>query len=151
MNGILIALSIVAALGSMSPLVPPAPDPAAEIIALERQALDGLKQGNLDPCLGLLDADVSFYHVMTEQRLDGAPAVKALLEPYRGRAIYDTYEMLQPRVQAAGDTAVLTYILVQHNGQTAVRYNGTQVYQRKAGGWKIIHTHWSQTAPNAVR
>jgi hypothetical protein len=121
-----------------------AADPTAEILALERKALDGLQTGNLDPYLALLDPDISYYHVMTPERVDGVAAVKALIEPYRGRSLYDRYEMLQPRVQVAGDTAVLTYTLVQYLNGAATRYHGTQVYQRKAAGWKVVHTHWSQ-------
>jgi ketosteroid isomerase-like protein len=144
MKTLVLALSLASALG-----LPPTParqaaDPTAQILALERNALDALQTGNIEPYLAILDADISYYHVMTAERLDGVAAVKALVEPYRGRGLFDRYEMLQPRVQVSGDTAVLTYTLVQYLGSAATRYHGTQVYQRKATGWKIVHAHWSQ-------
>jgi ketosteroid isomerase-like protein len=142
----ILALSIVTALAGAPTPARVAADPAPEIIALERKALDGLAQGNPDTLLALSDADISYFHVMTGQRLDGASAVKSLVEPYRGRALFESYEMIRPRVQVAGDVAVLTYILLQRGGGTVAQWNGTQVYQRKAEGWRIVHTHWSQTA-----
>lgn len=121
-------------------------DTAAEIIALERKALDGWAQGNPDPLLAACDPDVTYFHVMTTRRLDGLAALKGLVEPFRGRSLYESYEMFEPKVQAAGDLAVLSYILLQRNGSATARWNGTQVYQKKAGQWRVIHTHWSQTS-----
>jgi len=94
------------------------------------------------------DTEITYFHVMSEKRLDGFAAVKALVDPYRGRPLYDGYDMLEPKVQVAGEVAVLTYILVQRRGLVTNRWNSTQVYQRKAGGWRLIHSHWSQNAPN---
>jgi ketosteroid isomerase-like protein len=120
---------------------------AREIIALERTALDGWQKGNPDPLLAISDPDITYFHVMTGQRLDGLPAVKALFDGYRGRPLFDSYEMAGPKVQSSGDTAVLTYTLVRHIGTMTTRWNATQVYQRKKEGWRIVHSHWSETKP----
>ncbi len=119
---------------------------AREILALERQALDGWQAGNPDPCLALMDPEITYFHVVTGQRLDGLPAVKALFEGYRGKSLFDSYEMAGPKVQGDGDTVVLTYILVRHVGAETTRWNSTQVYQRKKDGWRVVHSHWSVTA-----
>ena len=116
-----------------------------EILALERKALDGWQTGNPDPLLAISDPDITSFHVMTGKRLDGLPAVKELFERYRGTPLFDAYEMADPKIQAAGDIAVLTYILVQHMGAATSRWNATQVYQRKKDGWRVIHSHWSAT------
>ena len=120
---------------------------AREILALERTALDGWQVGNPDPLLEISDPGLTYFHATTGKRLDGLPAVKALFEGYRGRPLFDTYEMAEPKVQSSGDTAVLTYILVRHIGTMTSRWNATQVYQRKKEGWRIIHSHWSVTRP----
>ncbi len=124
-------------------------DTEREILALERQGLDGWQRGNPDPLLAILAPEITYFHVVADQRLDGLPAVKALFEGYRGRPLFDSYEMSGSKVQASGDSAVLTYILVCRNGAATTRWKGTQVYQRRTEGWRIIHTHWSaiQTAP----
>ncbi|MDR3700010.1 MAG: nuclear transport factor 2 family protein [Candidatus Sulfopaludibacter sp.] len=119
---------------------------AREILALERKALDGWQAGNPDPCLAMADPEITYFHVVTGKRLDGLPAVKALLESYRGQSLFDSYEMAGPKVQGNGDTVVLTYILVRHVGGETTRWNSTQVYQRKKEGWRVIHSHWSATA-----
>ncbi|MGB7761010.1 MAG: nuclear transport factor 2 family protein [Bryobacteraceae bacterium] len=120
---------------------------AREILALERSALDGWQVGNPGPLLAISDPEITYFHVMTDKRLDGLPAVKALFEGYRGRPLFDSYEMADPKVQAGGDSAVLTYILVRHIGTASTRWNASQVYQRKKEGWRIVHSHWSVTRP----
>ena len=118
-----------------------------EILTLERRAMDGWLKGDPEPLLALSDSEITYFHVMTEKRLDGLPAVKAIVEPFRGRVLFDSYEMLEPKVQLGGDMAVLTYVLARRNGSTTSRWNATQVYQRRPEGWRIIHTHWSMTQP----
>lgn len=119
-----------------------------EILAMERKVMDGWQTGNPDPMLAISDPEITWFHVMTEKRLDGLPALKALLESYRGMPLFDSYEMADPKVQASGDTAVLTYVLVRHVGGATSRWNATEVYQRKKDGWRIIHSHWSATRPS---
>ena len=63
--------------------------------------------------------------------------------------MFDSYEIVDPKVQASGDTAVLSYVLVQHVGPQTARWNGTQVYRRGPESWRVIHTHWSQAGPPA--
>ena len=118
---------------------------AREVLALERTTLDGWQVGNPDPLLAISDPEITYFHVMTDKRLEGLPALRALFEAYRGRPLFDSYEMAEPKVQSSGDIAVLTYILVRHVGSAASRWNATQVYQRKKEGWRIIHSHWSAT------
>jgi ketosteroid isomerase-like protein len=120
---------------------------AREVLALERKTLDGWQAGNPDPLLAISDPDITYFHVVTEKRLDGLPALKALFEGYRGKPLFDSYEMAEPKVQSSGDIAVLTYILVRHVGTATSRWNATQVYRRKKEGWRIIHSHWSATRP----
>ena len=116
-----------------------------EILALERTAMDGWQTGNPDPMLAISDPEITYFHVMTEKRLDGLAALKALVESYRGMPLFESYEMAGAKVQAAGDTAILTYILVRHVGGTTSRWNATEVYQRRKDGWRIVHSHWSAT------
>ena len=139
--------SAVAILCGMLAFAQPKPGAAKEILALERQAMDGWLKGNPDPVLAIMDPEITYFHIMTEKRIDGLPALTPLFETYRGMPLFDSYEIVDPKVQISGDTAVLTYILVRHNGAVASRWNATQVYQRKKEGWRVIHTHYSQTKP----
>ena len=125
-------------------LAPAWADPASEVLALERQSMEGWLNGDPDPMLAISDPQITYFHAVVEKRLEGLPALKELYDSYRGMPLFDSYEILNPNVQLSGDVAVLTYVLVQHNGSVASRWNGTQVYQRKKEGWRVIHTHWSE-------
>ncbi len=118
-------------------------DAEREILALERKVLDGWQKGEPDPLLATLDPEVTYFHVVTDERLEGRAAVAALVEGYRGRPLFDRYEIAAPKVRSEGNIAVFTYILVTHNGDAVRRWNGTQVYRRTAEGWRAIHIHWS--------
>jgi len=115
-----------------------------ELLSLERGVMDGWLEGNPDKLLASLDPAVTYINAATNARLEGVSAVKALCEPYRGRPLYDGYEITQPLLHLAGDAAVLTYQLTTRNGTTTSRWNATQVYKRTPGGWRVIHTHWSR-------
>src|SRR5215467_11563671 len=134
-------LSIAA--GLLLSMAAVAAEPSDTILALERQAMDGLAKGNPDPALALFDPEISWFHVMTEKRLDGLPAVKAVYESYRGRPLFESYDIVAPKTQANGDVAVLTYQLAAHNAGATTLWNATQVYQRKKEGWRVVHSHWS--------
>ena len=139
----ILAAAVAAALCAVLAAADPNETAAREVLALERTTLDGWQQGNPDPLLAISDPEITYFHVVTDKRLDGLPALKALFEPYRGKPLFDSYEMADPKVQSSGDTAVLTYTLVRHVGAATSRWNATQVYQRKKDGWRIIHSHWS--------
>ena len=123
---------------------PAAKTPDTEVLTLERQVLDGWIKGDPGPALAISDPNIGYCHVMTNGRLDGISAVKELYERYRGTSLFDSYEMENPRTQASGDLAVLSYVLVTHQGSSVKRWNATQVYEHQKQGWRIIHSHWSQ-------
>jgi ketosteroid isomerase-like protein len=151
MKQIVLICSAVEILCGMLAFAQPKPNSAAEILAMERQAMDGWLKGNPDPVLAIADAEITYFHIMTEKRIDGLPALKALFETYRGTPLFDSYEIVDPKVQVSTDTAVLTYLFVRRNSAATSRWNATQVYQRKKEGWRVIHTHYSQTRPPAAQ
>jgi hypothetical protein len=118
-------------------------EPAQELLALERQAMDGWLKGNPDPQLAVSDPQITYIHEIVGKRIEGLQALTELYARYRGTPLFDSYEILYPRVQVAGEAAVLTYQLAQHRGSTTNYWNATQVYSRKKEGWRLIHSHWS--------
>jgi hypothetical protein len=116
---------------------------ARKFLALERQAMDGWLKGDPNPQLAISDPQITYIHDVVGKRLEGLSALKGLYAQYRGVPLFDSYELLSPKVQATGDVAVVTYQLARHNGSATTYWNATQIYRKNPEGWRIIHTHWS--------
>jgi hypothetical protein len=140
---ITIGLSLLAALFCGTLSAAGTDDVAAEIVAIERKVMDGFQKGDTGPFLAAADPEITYIHTALNTRITGLAAVKTLVEGYRGQPLFDSYEMAEPRVQTAGDAAVLSYVLVRHLGSSVTRWNGTVVYRRGKEGWRVIHSHWS--------
>jgi Domain of unknown function (DUF4440) len=118
-----------------------------QVLDLERAAMDGWQKGDPGPALEVLDPEVTYIHSSVGVRLDGREAVQALFEQYRGQPLFDSYEIVDPKVQVAGDVAILSYVLVRHNGDRSSRWYGTEVYRRQGDDWRVVHAHWSDDQP----
>jgi len=88
---------------------------------------------------------VVYFDPFLERRLDGLEALTRYYETLRGNIRIDRDEFINPKVQVCGDAAVLTFNLVSHVGEAQMRWNCTEVFQRRGGRWLIIQTHWSIT------
>src|ERR1035438_8558990 len=106
-----LACTVAAAMGGLFAYQDSAALTERELIAMERASMDGWLKGDSGPMLSAADPDITLFHVMTQQRLDGVAAVKALYEPYAGRPLFDSYQIENPKVQTAGDVAILSYQL----------------------------------------
>jgi hypothetical protein len=122
---------------------------AADVIALERAALDRWGKGDPSGFLEICAPDVTYFDNNLERRLDGLDALTAYYEKVRGQIYVDRYELIQPKVQFCGEAVVLTFNYVGCAGGKEYRWNCTEVYWRTPKGWRIIQTHWSKTGPAA--
>lgn len=127
-------------------------DPAAEVIALERAALDRWGQGDPSMYLALFAPDVTYFDPFQERRVDGVEAMTALFAPITGQIRVDRYDMLGATVQHCGDVAVLSFNLVSYRTdggreRAISRWNSTEAYRRTPQGWRIFHSHWSFIRP----
>jgi len=125
----------------------------SEVIATERKALERWGKGDPGGFLEIYADDVTYFDPLQDRRVDGRPAMTALLAPFRGKIKIHRFEMLKPKVQHYGDIAVLTYNLVNYELQQdgterpTTRWNSTAVFRRVDGQWRTIHSHWSYTKP----
>lgn len=127
-------------------------DVGAEVIALERAALDRWGQGDPRSYVDLFDDEITYFDPIQERRIDGRPAMAALMASIAGMIRVDRYDMLHPVVQQCGDVAMLTFNLVSYRTDDGVekaisRWNSTEVYRHTAQGWRIWHSHWSFVKP----
>ena len=125
-------------------------DVARKIIAMERDALERGAKGDIDAFVNISAPDVVYFDPFLERRIDGVAALKEYYHKVSKPPAEELQiELLNPKVQLAGDVAVLTFNFKSTGRRTGrvERCNCTEVYRRSAQGWRIIQTHWSWTTP----
>jgi ketosteroid isomerase-like protein len=120
---------------------------AETIMGLERGALERWGRGDPEGFLEISAPDLSYFDPFIERRLDGLAALRPMYDQIRGKIHIDRFEIIEPRVQVAGDVAVLTFRFKSYGGAGSIDWNTTEVYQRDQAGWRIIHTHWAFHQP----
>jgi ketosteroid isomerase-like protein len=126
-------------------------DIPATIVAMERAALERWGCGDPDGFLEITAPSVSYFDPFIERRLDGIYSLGSMYDRLRGTIRMDRFEIVEPRVQVAGDVAVLTFRFDSFSGDGSMHWNATEVYQHGESGWKIIHTHWAFHQPRLAR
>jgi ketosteroid isomerase-like protein len=130
-----------------------APQTDADVMAVERTALERWGKGDPGGFLDTYAPEITYFDPSVERRVDGLPAMKALLEPVRGKLRIDRREILNPKVQRYGEIAVLSYNIVNYEKQAdgterQMRpWNVTEVFRLVDGKWRTIHSHFSFTKP----
>lgn len=123
-------------------------DSVQTIIQMEKAALHRWLNGDPSGFLEISAPDVVYFDPFIERRLDGLIELTRHYEALRGKIHAKGYDLLNPKVQMAGEAAVLTFNFISYGGnEDAMRWNCTEVYRHQQGLWKIIQTHWSFTKP----
>jgi len=122
----------------------------AQILAMERAALDRWGRGDPDGFLEISAPDIVYFDPFLPQRIDGLDALRQYYAELRGTIHIDSYEIIAPEVHVQGDVALLTFRLVSSGGGDEIRWNTTEIYRRGDDGWRIVHSHWSFTQPELV-
>ena len=120
---------------------------SAQILKMERAALDRWGRGDPDGFLEISAPDVVYFDPFLPQRIDGLDALRQYYAELRGTISVDSYEIVDPEVQVYGEVALLTFRFVSRGGGDEMRWNTTEVYRRGDDGWRIVHSHWSFTQP----
>ena len=118
------------------------------IIGMEKSALDRWYRGDPSGYLEIYADDIVYFDPFSDRRIDGLDQLTEIYESIRGELFVERYELLNPKVQAVENMAVLTFNLVAQTQKPNDRWNCTEVYLRdNQNRWKIIQTHWSFTTP----
>lgn len=126
------------------------PSAENEVLEITRQMLDAMYSGNPDVHRRHSAEDMSSYEwYIAPQRIDGLDFHLALIEA-GGNGTSSRLDLLTPRVQVYGDTAIVNYTLLK----TAITetappqfstMNETRVFVKMDGVWKMVHLHKSPT------
>ena len=122
----------------------PIPNAEEDILAQERLGLDQWAAGNPQGYAHSATDDVTYFDdIAAATRIEGREAWLSYLAslpipPH-------SYEILDPRVQVYGNTAILTfhYQAFGPEGEEAQPWKATSVYRYEEGVWRQVHAHWS--------
>ncbi len=139
------------------------------LLALLDRHLQSIWDGDVETYRATTAEDVSFYEwYISPQRIDGldfhlreiavhGAVIGGSAKPGAQRI---EHEVLQPRVQVYGDTAIITYTLfiraVGPDGLAHKSHHETRVFHNfgsaEAPDWKLVHCHKSPIAtPDSLR
>lgn len=119
------------------------------ILTLENSAMERWRSGDPMGFVELSSDDILYVDPGLTKPVLNLEEYRSLMEKIIGKVNYQISEFIQPRVTVAGDAALLTYNYrsTATNPDGTVKgqnyWNTTEVYFRREGQWKIVHTHWS--------
>jgi ketosteroid isomerase-like protein len=121
---------------------------AGDIIAIVKAEWSAEQTRNIDEKGKNIADDYTEFNDESPTRVDGK-SVASRLEAagWKDPAVYIATEMLNPRVQVYGDTAVLTYnFMGLRQGKDGKvepdRAKVTRVYVKENGRWMLVHAHF---------
>ena len=123
-------------------------DTESELLELTRQMLHAMYTGDAEVHrLHCADDMSSFEWYIAPYRIDGLDFHLALIEA-GGNTPVGRLDLLTPRVQVYGDTAIVNYTLLRTVAAPGIepvfkRTNETRVFVKLAGTWKMVHLHKS--------
>lgn len=119
----------------------------AQIVALERAALDRSDAGDGSGFLSLSAPDIVYQDPSLTAPIEGLAALIAYYVNFAsGPDCHGT--MANTKVQTFGAIAVLSFHYVVRQQEVVVReWNCSEVYRRIGSDWRIVNTHWSLTKP----
>ncbi len=121
-----------------------------EVLEITRQMLNAMYTADPEVHRRHSTEDMSSYEwYIAPQRIDGLEFHLKLIEG-GGNGGASSLEMLTPRVQVYGDTAIVNYTLLKTTlAENALpqfsTMNETRVFVKLEGIWKMVHLHKSPT------
>ncbi len=122
----------------------------AELLAVESATMERYRKGDATAFCAISVPAVTYFDPSTPRRLDGLVELKEHMTRQADPTRYHVVEILEPRAQVHGETAVLFYrflvTTLRPDGSVAGRqaWNHTEVFIKKHGQWRIVHTHRSR-------
>ena len=98
------------------------------LIQMERAALDRWGRGDPDGFLEISAPEVTYFDPFQPEGIHGLSALGQYYAQLRGKIFVERDEMIDPKVQISGETAVLSYRYASRGrGGDEMRWNATEV------------------------
>ena len=126
------------------------PTTEEEVLEITRQMLNAMYTADPEVHRRHSAEDMSSYEwYIAPQRIDGVDFHLALIAG-GGNGGSSRLDMLTPRVQVYGDTAIVNYTLLktafdENASSQFSTMNETRVFVKMDGVWKMVHLHKSPT------
>lgn len=116
------------------------------ILALEKEALAEWSGGNPQGFNMHMAEDGCYIDdIGATNRIEGLEAASAYLKSLEEMIPKHNYEIVNPKVQAYGDCAILSYWYHPslEDGTPSTKWRASVVYNKLNGAWKMTHAHWT--------
>ena len=120
-----------------------------EILLLEKAAMERWRNGDPMGFVELAAEDILYVDPGLPKPILGLDEYRKQLKGLGGKIHYQRSEFLGARVVMVGEAALLTYnyrsSVLSEQGLVISQtpWNTTEVFFRREGAWKTVHTHWS--------
>ena len=120
-----------------------------DILLLEKAAMHRWRNGDPLGFVELSAEDILYVDPGLSKPIQGLEAYRAYMKQLEGKVHYQKSEFIGAKVVTVGDAALLTYnyrssvLTSQGKVSSQTPWNTTEVYFRREGEWKTVHTHWS--------
>ena len=120
-----------------------------EIWAVLQRHLDSIFNGDVKTYEATTGEDLSLYEWwVTPHRQDGLDFHRFMIEHRWAGAGDYRFDLLEPRLQLYGDTAIVSYTLMfsraePEGGVEHRTHNESRVLIKRDGQWQVVHVHKS--------
>ena len=120
-----------------------------ELVEIEKKCAEAFNKKDLSSILDYFSKDISGFSSTDHDRFQGRDELRQTFEYYLAEADSVTYEVMDPLITTAGETAILSFYwrvtLKTGNKRVEIPGRGTHVYHRQGEKWLIVHEHFSRS------
>jgi uncharacterized protein (TIGR02246 family) len=120
-----------------------------DILPLEKAAMERWRNGDPWGFVELSAEDILYVDPGLSKPIQGLDEYRVYMKQVEGKVHYQRSEFIASRIVTVGDAALLTYnyrsSVLSGEGTVSSQtpWNTTEVYFKREGVWKIVHSHWS--------
>lgn len=120
-----------------------------DVFSIEKRAMERWRNGDPWGFVEITAEDVIYVDPGLTEQIVGLESFTAHMKQAEGQIYFQRSEFIDPKVIVVGDAALLSYnfrsSVIAKDGSIASQtpWNATEVFFRRGGQWKIVHTHWS--------